>query len=111
VVSEADLRTYGASLDRNGFFGPNAWYRNHEANEVYGNEAINGGRLDMPVLFLHARYDYTCETVESRLAEPMREACSNLTEHIVDSGHWMAQQCPTEVNRHLADWLFRVVGF
>ena len=78
---------------------------------MYGNEAINGGRLDMPVLFLHARYDYTCETVESRLAEPMREACSNLTEHIVDSGHWMAQQCPTEVNRHLADWLFRVVGF
>ena len=76
----------------------------------HATEAINGGRLDMPVLFLHARYDYTCETVESRLAEPMREACSNLTEHIVDSGHWMAQQCPTEVNRHLADWLFRVVG-
>ena len=110
VVSEADLRTYAASLDRNGFFGPNAWYRNHEANETYGDEVVNGGRLDMPVLFLHARYDYTCETVESRLAEPMRATCPNLTEHVVDSGHWMAQQCPTEVNRHLADWLFRVVG-
>ncbi len=110
VVTEADLRFYAAGLDRNGFFGPDAWYMNHEANAEYGREAINDGRLDMPVLFLHARYDYTCETVESHLAEPMREQCSNLTEHIVDTGHWMAQERPTDVNRHLADWLFRVVG-
>lgn len=110
VVTEADLRFYAAALDRNGFFGPDAWYMNHEANAEYGREAVNDGRLDMPVLFLHARYDYTCETVESRLAEPMREHCSNLTEHIVDTGHWMAQERPAEVNRYLADWLFRVVG-
>ena len=26
----------------------------------------------MPVLFLHGAYDYDCETLDSRLAEPMR---------------------------------------
>lgn len=110
VVTEADLRFYAAALDRNGFFGPDAWYMNHEANAEYGHEAVNDGRLDMPVLFLHGRYDFTCETVESHLADPMRDKCSNLTEHIVDTGHWMAQERPTEVNRRMADWLFRIVA-
>ncbi len=59
----------------------------------------------MPVLFLHARYDYVCETVDSRLAEPMREHCADLTEARVDSGHWMAQEKPAEVNAALAKWL------
>ena len=59
----------------------------------------------MPVLFLSARYDYTCESVTSRLADPMREKCRNLTEFIIDSGHWMAQEKPVEVNREIVKWL------
>ncbi len=59
----------------------------------------------MPVLFLHAAYDYVCETVDSRLAEPMRAHCANLTEATVQSGHWMAQEKPTQVNAALAKWL------
>jgi pimeloyl-ACP methyl ester carboxylesterase len=105
VVSEADLSVYAASLARNGFFGPDAWYMNHERNGDFAKRAVNGGRLDTPVLFLHGRYDFTCETVESRLAEPMRGACADLTEAIVDSGHWMAQEKPVEVNSALARWL------
>ncbi len=61
----------------------------------------------MPVLFLHARYDYTCETLVSNLAQPMRDGCHNLTEHIVDSGHWMAQEKPDQVNQHLHNWLIQ----
>ena len=30
----------------------------------------------------------------SRLAEPMRAACGKLTEVVVQSGHWMAQEKP-----------------
>lgn len=58
----------------------------------------------MPVLFLHGRYDFTCETVESRTANPMRALCTNLTEHVLDSGHWMAQEKPIEVNAAIASW-------
>ncbi len=105
VVAEADLRTYAAALDRNGFFGPDSWYLNHEANAAYAREAVNGGRLAMPVLFLAARYDFTCECVESRLAEPMREHVDNLTERIIDTGHWMAQDRPAEVNAAILGWL------
>jgi pimeloyl-ACP methyl ester carboxylesterase len=78
---------------------------NHERNGEFAKRSVNGGRLDMPVLFLHGRYDFTCETVESRLAEPMRGACPDLTEVVVDSGHWMAQERPVEVNAALARWL------
>jgi hypothetical protein len=54
---------------------------------------------------MHAAYDYICETLVSRLAEPMRTYCDNLTEATIASGHWMAQERPVEVNAALAKWL------
>lgn len=105
VVTEADCAAYSAALQRNGFFGPDAWYMNHDRNVGYAARAAHGGRLDMPVLFLHAAYDTTCETMTSRLAEPMRHDCSDLTEAVVQSGHWMAQEQPVAVNAALARWL------
>ena len=35
----------------------------------------------------------------------MRANCADLTEAVVESGHWMAQEKPREVNAHLARWL------
>lgn len=105
VVSEEDLRIYAAALERNGFFGPDSWYMNHETNQRYGDRAKNGGTLDMPALFLTAAYDFVCECVDSKLPEPMRRYCRNLTEFTVNSGHWMAQEKPHDVNAALVGWL------
>ncbi|MCA8928152.1 MAG: alpha/beta hydrolase [Alphaproteobacteria bacterium] len=105
VVSEADLSVYAAALARTGFFGPSSWYMNHAANAAYAESAAGGGRLAMPVLFLAARYDYTCESVDSRLGEPMRALCADLTERVIASGHWMAQEQPVAVNAALVGWL------
>jgi len=112
VLTEQDLEAYTAALTRNGFFGPDAWYMNNEANGAYAKRAANGGRLAMPVLFLHGAYDTTCETMTSRLAEPMRRDCADLTEVVVKSGHWMAQEKPVDVNRALVRWLAtRLAGY
>ena len=105
VISEEDLAVYVAGLERNGFFGPDSWYMNHGRNADYARRAQKGGRLAMPVLFLHGAYDYVCETMTSRLAEPMRASCDDLMEVVVPSGHWMAQERPVEVNAALARWL------
>ena len=105
VLTEADMEAYTAALMKNGFFGPDSWYMNHKANGDYARRAKNGGKLAMPVLFLHGAYDTTCETMTSRLAEPMRRDCADLTEVVVKSGHWMAQEKPVEVNAALAKWL------
>lgn len=106
ILSEQDAAIYVEALTRNGFRGPNAYYCNDAANKAYSQTALNGGRLDMPVLFLAGRYDITCESVDSRLAEPMREACPQLVERVVHSGHWMAQERPERVNLELARWIF-----
>jgi len=105
VASEEDLLVYAAALRRTGFFGPDSWYLNGAANAAYAARAKNGGVLDLPVLFLGAQYDYTCETHTSRLADPMRALCRNLTFVTIQSGHWMAQERPWEVNAALARWL------
>ena len=107
VISEQDLAAYTAALTRNGFFGPNSWYMNHDRNNAFAQTAKHDGRLSMPVLFLHGDYDYVCETMQSRLAEPMRTHCSDLTEGVVQSGHWMAQEKPVEVNAAIVSWLAR----
>ncbi|MEM7018477.1 MAG: alpha/beta hydrolase [Pseudomonadota bacterium] len=107
VVTEADLCIYASSLERNGFFGPDSYYMNHLANAEYAKSARNDGYLDMPALFLAAQYDYVCESITSRLAEPMRTYCRNLTEKTVYSGHWMAQEKPIDVNAALVQWLVK----
>jgi pimeloyl-ACP methyl ester carboxylesterase len=105
VITEQDWEAYTAALTRNGFFGPDSWYMNHKANGDYARRSVNGGKLAMPVLFLHGAYDTTCETMTSRLAEPMRADCADLAEVVVKSGHWMAQEQPVAVNAALAQWL------
>ena len=105
VITEADLEAYTAALTRNGFFGPDSWYMNHKANGAYARTSKNGGKLSMPVLFLHGAYDTTCETIRSKLADPMRRDCTDLAEVVVNSGHWLAQEQPIAVNAALAKWL------
>lgn len=107
VLSEDDLARYVAALSLNGFFGADSYYMNSDANCAFAEKARAHWRLAMPVLFLHAAYDYTCETMRSRLAAPMREHCADLSEAVVASGHWMAQEKPADVNAHLAQWLAR----
>jgi pimeloyl-ACP methyl ester carboxylesterase len=105
VVSEEALSSYVSALERNGFAGPSSWYLNHGVNAAYAKTALNGGYLDLPVLFLNARYDYVCENTHSRSAEPMRIYCRQLTEATIRSGHWLAQEQPVEVNAALVQWL------
>lgn len=107
VLTEADEAAYAAALARNGFFGPDSWYVNPEANRAHALRAKATWRLEMPVLFLHGAYDAVCETLRSDFARPMREWCLDLTEDVILSGHWMAQEKPVEVNAALARWLAR----
>jgi pimeloyl-ACP methyl ester carboxylesterase len=106
LLTEEDLHRYASALARNGFFGPDAWYMNGAANMAYAKRAKNGGRLDLPVLFLHAGYDYTCDTTDAPLlVAPMRASCADLTEATLPTGHWMAQEQPARVNAALVRWL------
>jgi pimeloyl-ACP methyl ester carboxylesterase len=104
VVTADELSHYAVALRRNTFFGPDSYYMNHAANAAFAARSPNE-RLEMPVLFIAALYDYTCDCITSSLAEPMRARCGDLTETVIASGHWMAQERPREVNAVLARWL------
>jgi pimeloyl-ACP methyl ester carboxylesterase len=105
VLSEDDLGRYVGAFERTGFFGADSWYMNPERNMEYAARVPDGGALRLPVLFIHAAYDSVCETVESRLAEPMRRDCADLAEQVVDGGHWIAQEQPQQVNGAIESWL------
>ena len=79
---------------------------NAARNIEYAKQARDGGKLSLPTLFLHGTSYSACETTtNSRLADPMRKACSNLTEVYIKSGHFMAQEQPVAVNRALARFI------
>ena len=105
VLSEEDYHAYVASARRNGFGPINNYYRNGERNAAYAATTVNGGRIDLPVLFIHARYDRSCQTIGSDLAEPMRAHCADLVEAEVEAGHWVQQEKPMDVNAALVEWL------
>ena len=105
VLSEDDLARFVAAFERTGFSGADSWYVNPARNLAYAARAPDGGALRLPVLFLHAAFDAICETVDSRLAEPMRRDCRDLTERVLDTGHWMPQEQPAQVNAAIETWL------
>ncbi len=108
LLSQADFDALVTAFKTTGFAGANAWYMNDAANLAYAAEARDFGRLRLPVLFLHAARDTVCDTVHSRLAEPMRDDCADLTERVIEAGHELMLERPAEVNIAIADWLERL---
>jgi soluble epoxide hydrolase/lipid-phosphate phosphatase len=105
VLDEPTFNTLCTHLKRNGFFGPSCYYLNHAANEMYSKNAVNGGVLDVPALFIEAKYDGVCNTAVSNLSDAMRKYCRKLTECSIDAGHWVGLERPMEVNAAIAQWL------
>jgi pimeloyl-ACP methyl ester carboxylesterase len=105
LLPPEDFEALVAAFRANGFHGPAAWYVNDAANVAYAAEAPNDGRIGSPVLFVHAAWDVVCETIRSRLAEPMRADCSDLTEATLAGGHELMLECPDDVNATIAKWL------
>ncbi|KAH7313628.1 putative epoxide hydrolase [Stachybotrys elegans] len=103
--------TFLQATEKTGIWAGSAYYLHHKANAEYSSKAPNGGRLgkDKPVLFMHAKFDSACSTLTSRLADPMREACENLTEVTIHAGHAIYHQKPDEVNAAIARFLVEEV--
>ena len=96
------LETVSDAMSRTGFFGATSYYLNHKANAAYASKSVNGGFLDMPCLFIEARHDAVCATDLTRLSEPMRRFCRDLTECSVEAAHWLQLEKPEAVNAALA---------
>jgi len=103
VISEEDEYILTAAFESGGFFGPTSWYMNGVADLDYA--ARGAKELTLPVLFMHAAYDYGLWTQDSLLVGPMRAHCTDLTEVTINAGHFTNQEQPAAVNAALARWL------
>ena len=80
VITEQDSRRLRRGAQAQRLLRPGQLVHERRGQHRLRREAQNGGQIELPVLFLHGAYDWVCETDHSRLAEPMRAACSDLTE-------------------------------
>ena len=103
-------------LKQHGFWGATAYYRNHKANREYNLNARNDAILEMPVLFIDAKYDAVCASndgVKNKHGDDvlvrMRTLCKNYTETSVEGAHWVALEKYMEVNAAIANWLVKKV--
>jgi pimeloyl-ACP methyl ester carboxylesterase len=88
-----------------GFRPANAWYLNDTANIAYARAAPNGGRLRQPVLFINGDWDAICDINRSRLGEPMRRTCQDLSVTNLPAGHWLPLERKTELVQAIRSWL------
>ncbi|KAG7054551.1 epoxide hydrolase [Colletotrichum scovillei] len=97
------------AMKKTGYWPGSAYYMNHERNHEFNSKAPNDGKFDKPALLIHAAFDYVCETKTTRLAEPMRQACSNLTEVTIQAGHWANMEKPAETSAALSRFILEEV--
>lgn len=106
VIDEEMKQQLVTAFERTGLWATNAYYMNHERNRRYFLEnQVNDGVLEMPVLFVEAKFDRVCDTAVSDLAKGMRESCQDLTYVSLAAGHWVALEKPDETNNALHEWI------
>lgn len=102
LCSPADLAHYCEAFERSGFGGGINWYRNIDRNAV-DHPAVGKQPLDVPCLMLTAEID---PGLRPEFADGMENRIANLSRHDLEGvGHWIQQEVPDEVNRHLIAWL------
>jgi pimeloyl-ACP methyl ester carboxylesterase len=88
-----------------GFRSANAWYLNDPANIAYAAAAPDGGRLRQPVLYIDGDWDPICDIARSRLADPMRDACQDLSVTSIAGGHWLPLERKAETIDAIRAWI------
>jgi soluble epoxide hydrolase/lipid-phosphate phosphatase len=81
-------------MQHTGFWAVSVYYLHHARNAEYNGKDV---KLNQPALFIHGTWDLVCDTKTSRLIEPMKNACGNLTEATIDAGHFVHYEKPEEV--------------
>ncbi|WP_081889671.1 alpha/beta fold hydrolase [Caballeronia sordidicola] len=100
-----DFNALVDAFDVSGFRSVNAWYLNDTANIAYARTALDGGQLRQPVLFVNGDWDAICDINRSRLGEPMRTACVDLSVTNLPAGHWLPLERKAELVQAIRSWL------
>lgn len=110
AIDHETLDELVSSFKSTGWFGPNSWYMHSKENWDFNTKhSAKNGRLEMPVLFVHATYDTGPESIYGKYNWAMRKLIPNLTETGIDSGHWVMAEASQETNAAISRWLVEEV--
>ena len=107
-LPDAELAVYAAEFARNGFQGGLHWYRAaREPRSIAQLQVFAGRKIDVPTCFIGGASDWGVHQSPGAFDRMPQHGCSQmLARHLVKgAGHWVQQEQPQAVARHLLDFL------
>ncbi|MFC7469127.1 alpha/beta fold hydrolase [Actinomadura keratinilytica] len=109
-LTEADLDFYVGEFERTGLTGALNRYRNMDRDWEDLAE-YDGAPIVQPSLFLGGALDASTTWLSDAIAAYPRTLPGLVASHLLDdSGHWLQQERPAEVNHLLTAWLAGLPG-
>jgi len=109
-LPDRELAVYSGEYGRIGFQGGLQWYRCTTADKYVKEMQLLAGRsIDIPSMFLAGSSDWGVYQKPGDLDRMQNRLCRNMVGcHLIDgAGHWVQQEQPEAVTRHLLDFLSR----
>lgn len=104
-LGAAELDVYAGEFERTGLSGALHRYRNMD-RDWEDLAAFEGAALTQPSLFLGGAQDASTTWLADAIEAFPGTLPGLRASHVLDGcGHWIQQERPDEVNRHLTDWL------
>jgi pimeloyl-ACP methyl ester carboxylesterase len=106
-LTEPELAVYAGEYARTGFQGGLNWYRCRTPAMLEELTRHHGRTIDVPSAFIAGASDWGIHQTPGALARMATQACTDWRgTHLVDgAGHWVQQEQPEAVIRHLLAFL------
>ena len=109
-LPDKELKVYSEIYGRTGFQGGFQWYRSVTSGlNTMDLKAFSGLTINQPSLFLSGKQDWGMYQKPGDLGQMETRACSDFRGiRVIDgAGHWLQQEQPEAVLKHLLEFLGR----
>ena len=103
ILSDAERAVFTDAFRAGGFTGPINWYRNWSRN--WETTADCEQRIDVPALYIKAGNDLATAAIPDLDALMAGHVADIEIAEVPESGHWLQQEFPAEVNEIMITWL------